>query len=83
MAFESTAVSLPYVVNGQVRGLAFTSDRHNPQRPICPPWSKRSAEFRLASFTGIVAPAGTPANIVSRLNAAINESLNRRRCSQF
>jgi tripartite-type tricarboxylate transporter receptor subunit TctC len=76
MAFESTAVSLPYVVSGQVRGLAFTSDRHNPQAPDLPTMVEAEVpNFVFASFTGIVAPAGTPANIVSRLNTAINESL--------
>jgi tripartite-type tricarboxylate transporter receptor subunit TctC len=32
-------------------------------------------DFTSVSFTAVVAPAGTPAAIVARLNAAINESL--------
>jgi tripartite-type tricarboxylate transporter receptor subunit TctC len=32
-------------------------------------------DFTSVSFTAVVAPAGTPAAIVSRLNDAINESL--------
>ena len=76
MAFESTAVSLPYVVGGQVRGIAFTSDRHNPQAPDLPTMVEAGVpDFVFASFTGVVAPAGTPTAIVSRLNAAINETL--------
>jgi tripartite-type tricarboxylate transporter receptor subunit TctC len=76
MAFESTAVSLPYVVGGQVRGLAFTSDRHNPQAPDLPTMVEAGVpDFVFASFTAVVAPAGTPAAIINKLNAAINETL--------
>jgi tripartite-type tricarboxylate transporter receptor subunit TctC len=76
MAFESTAVSLPYVVGGQVRGLAFTSDRRNPQAPALPTMVEAGVpDFVFASFTAVVAPAGTPAAIVKRLNVAINETL--------
>jgi tripartite-type tricarboxylate transporter receptor subunit TctC len=76
MAFENTAVSLPYVSGGQVRGLAFTSEKRNPQAPDLPTMIEGGvADFVSASFTGIVAPAGTPAAIVARLNAAINETL--------
>jgi tripartite-type tricarboxylate transporter receptor subunit TctC len=32
-------------------------------------------DFVALTFTGVVAPAGTPATIVAKLNAAINESL--------
>ena len=32
-------------------------------------------DFVSVSFTGVVAPAGTPPDIVTKLNAAINESL--------
>jgi len=76
MAFENTAVSLPHVQGGQVRGLAFTSEKRNPQAPELPTMIESGVpEFVTASFTGVVAPAGTPAAIVNRLNAAINECL--------
>ena len=35
-------------------------------------------DFIALTFTGVVAPAGTPAAIVNKLNAAINESLKPR-----
>ena len=76
MAFENTAVSLPYVAGGQVRGLAFTSEKRNSQAPELPTMIESGVpDFISASFTGIVAPAGTPMAIVSRLNTAINETL--------
>jgi tripartite-type tricarboxylate transporter receptor subunit TctC len=76
MAFENTAVSLPYVLGGQVRGLAFSSEKRNPQAPDIPTMIEAGVpDFVSASFTGVVAPAGTPAAIVNRLNSAINECL--------
>jgi len=76
MTFENTAVSLPLVQAGKLRGLAFTSERRNSRAPDIPTMIESGVPgFVTASFTGIVAPAGTPAAIVSRLNVAINECL--------
>jgi tripartite-type tricarboxylate transporter receptor subunit TctC len=75
MSFENPAVSLPLVKGGQLRALAVTSERRNPQAPDVPTMSESVPDFVSVSFTGVVAPARTPAAIVSRLNATINESL--------
>jgi tripartite-type tricarboxylate transporter receptor subunit TctC len=76
MTFENPAVSLPLVQGGQVRALAVTSEKRNPQAPDVPTMIESGvADFVSVSFTGIVAPAGTPAEIVAKLNAAVNESL--------
>jgi tripartite-type tricarboxylate transporter receptor subunit TctC len=76
MTFENTAVSLPHVQAGQVRALAVTSEKRNSHIPEVPTMIEGGVpDFVSASFTGVVAPAGTSAAIVSRLNAAINECL--------
>jgi tripartite-type tricarboxylate transporter receptor subunit TctC len=76
MAFENPTVSLPLVQGGKVRALAVTSEKRNPQAPDIPTMIESGIpDFVSVSFTGIVAPAGTPAEIVAKLNAAINESL--------
>ena len=76
MTFENPAVSLPLAQAGLVRGLAVTSERRNPQAPELPTMIESGVpDFVSVSFTGVVAPAGTPSAIVLRLNAAINESL--------
>src|SRR5262249_10288154 len=68
--------SLPLVEAGQVRALASTSDRRSPQMPDVPTMIEAGvADFTSVSFTGVVAPAGTPGAIVNRLNAHINASL--------
>jgi len=76
MTFENPTVSLPLAQGGQVRALAVTSETRNRQAPDVPTMIESGvADFISVSFTGVVAPAGTPAAIVARLNAAVNESL--------
>jgi tripartite-type tricarboxylate transporter receptor subunit TctC len=76
MTFENPAVALPLAQAGRIRALAVTSERRNPQAPEIPTMSESGFPgFVSVSFTGLVAPAGTGAEIVTRLNAAVNESL--------
>ena len=76
MTFENPTVLLPLVQGGQVRALAVTSEKRNPQAPDVPTMIESGlSDFVTVSFTGVVAPAGTPAAIVTKLNAAINEGL--------
>jgi tripartite-type tricarboxylate transporter receptor subunit TctC len=76
MTFENPAVSLPLVQAGQLRALAVTSGKRNPQAPDVPTMIESGiSDFVSVSFTGVVAPAATPAAIVDRLNGAINEAV--------
>jgi tripartite-type tricarboxylate transporter receptor subunit TctC len=74
--FENPASAVPFVQAGTVRGLAVTSETRHSQLPELPTMIESGlADFVSVSFTGVVAPAGTPAPIVNRLNAVINETL--------
>jgi tripartite-type tricarboxylate transporter receptor subunit TctC len=76
MTFENPAVSLPLVQAGQLRALAVTSEKRNPQAPDVPTMIESGIpDFVSVSFTGVVAPAATPSAIVNRLNGAINEAV--------
>jgi tripartite-type tricarboxylate transporter receptor subunit TctC len=75
-SFENPASALPLVQAGNVRALASTSEARGSQTPDLPTMIEAGVpDFTSVSFTAVVAPAGTPAMIVGRLNAAINESL--------
>jgi tripartite-type tricarboxylate transporter receptor subunit TctC len=75
-SFENPASALPLARAGNVRALAVTSEARRPQTPDLPTMIEAGvAGFTSVSFTGVVAPAGTPGTIVNRLNAAINECL--------
>jgi tripartite-type tricarboxylate transporter receptor subunit TctC len=78
MTFETTSVLLPLIREGKLRALAVTSAARQPQLPDVPTLIESGLTGFLAnSWTGVVAPAGTPADAIVKLNAAINEGLRQ------
>jgi tripartite-type tricarboxylate transporter receptor subunit TctC len=76
LTFENPAVALPLVRSGVVRALAVTSAERDPQAPDIPTLIEGSLpDFVSESFTGVVGRAGIPDSVVSKLNAAINQTL--------
>ena len=73
MLFESIGPLLPYIEAGKLRALAVTGEARDPQLPNVPTTIESGFPKLQATFwTGILAPAGTPASIINRLNAEIN-----------
>ena len=68
------AVMLPQVKGGKVRGLAVTSARRSPAIPELPTVNEALGlkDYELIAYFAMFAPAGTPPEIVARLNQAIN-----------
>jgi tripartite-type tricarboxylate transporter receptor subunit TctC len=76
LTFENPSVTVSLVQSGKLKGLAVTGESRNPQVPNVPTMIESGlAGFVSTSFTGLVAPAGTPADIVRRLNSEINGAL--------
>jgi tripartite-type tricarboxylate transporter receptor subunit TctC len=76
MAFGAIEGLLPLVADGRLRALAVTSGSRFPLLPDLPTMIESGVgDFVVTSFEGVVAPVGTPAAIVARLNAAINEAV--------
>jgi tripartite-type tricarboxylate transporter receptor subunit TctC len=74
--FESPVVLLPLIKDGKLRALGVTSAKRSPELADTPTMAESGMpKFVATLLTGIVAPAGTPAPVVGRLNAAINEHL--------
>jgi tripartite-type tricarboxylate transporter receptor subunit TctC len=77
LAFEPTSVLIAHIEAGKVRGIATTGKIRSAQLPDLPTMIESGyRDFVSVSWSGLVAPAGTPAAIVAKLNAAINASLN-------
>jgi tripartite-type tricarboxylate transporter receptor subunit TctC len=77
MVFENPSVTLPLVRAGQVRPLASTGAQRGAETADIPTMIEAGIpDFVSVSFTGLAAPAGTPAEIVGKLNAAANDALN-------
>ena len=72
----STTVIVPPILDGRLRPLAVSSTTRWHELPDVPTMAELGfTDFPQGSWTALVAPAGTPAEIVTSLNAAINEGL--------
>lgn len=76
LMFGMMATVAPHVKAGKMKALAVTSPRRSPVLPNVPTTAEAGLpNFVLAAWNGVFAPAGTPRDIVEKLNAAIRESL--------
>lgn len=72
------AVMLPQVKGGKVRGLAVTSTKRSAAIPELPTVNEALGlkDYELIAYFAMFAPAGTPPDVVAKLNAAINAAAN-------
>ena len=78
MSFSSLAAALPLIQADKVRAIAVTSRERMPQLPDVAPLSEGSpglAGYELLNWFAIFGTAGTPWEIIERLNGIINASL--------
>jgi len=76
MTIDGLTGLYPLIQDGKLRALAMASATRWPLLPDVPTMIESGyPDFNLDAWTGVVAPAGTPREIVARLNAAINEGL--------
>lgn len=76
-AFMVPAIAMTQVKSGKVKALGITSQQAIASLPGITPLSAQGfAEFEATSWNAILAPAGTPADIVSQLHKALADLLN-------
>lgn len=68
---------LPMVRAGKVRAVGITSLKPSAIAPDLTPFSTAVPNYEFALWWGLLAPAGTPAPIVEKLNAAVNQVLGK------
>jgi len=73
--FQGLATALPQIREGKLRVLAIGSEKRHPALPDVPTLNETMPGFISVSWTGMVAPPGTPADIVAKVSAAIREEL--------
>ena len=72
MMFTSTLSSLPHVKAGRLRALAITSARRSLAAPELPTVAESGvAGYESSTWFALLAPAGTPREIVARLNSTV------------
>jgi tripartite-type tricarboxylate transporter receptor subunit TctC len=60
---------------GAIRALAVVSEERVPDYPDVPTFKQSGIDFAAAPWAGIMAPKGTPKEVVDRINAVIGEFL--------
>jgi tripartite-type tricarboxylate transporter receptor subunit TctC len=74
--FDNLPSSLALIKSGKLRAIAVTSQKRAPVLPDVPTVAESGLPgFEASSWFGILAPAGTPAPIVAKLNAEVNKWL--------
>jgi len=76
LMFSAITTMLPYTSAGRLRGLGVTSPRRHPSIPEVPAIAETVPKYESRSWYGVLAPAGTPKEIVARLNAALVKLTN-------
>ena len=76
MMFDQVSTSAPQIKGGKVRALAVTSLKRSPLLPEVPTADEAGLPgFEDITFNGLVAPAGTPREVLLRVNRAVAEAV--------
>ena len=77
MTFDNITTAWPLAKGGKLRALAVTTAKRSAVAPDVPTLAEAGLPgFEVGSWQGVFAPAGTPPEIVKRLNAEIVKILN-------
>jgi tripartite-type tricarboxylate transporter receptor subunit TctC len=77
LMMDSLSSALPHIKSGRIRVIAITTSQRVPQLPDVPTIAESGYPgFEALGWAGIVVPAGTPRDIVEKLNAAIRNALD-------
>jgi tripartite-type tricarboxylate transporter receptor subunit TctC len=76
LMFDNLPSALPQIKAGKLRAIAVTSLNRAPVLPDVPTIAESGLPgFEASSWFGVLAPAGTPAPVVAKLNAEVNKWL--------
>ncbi|GFN28931.1 MFS transporter [Achromobacter denitrificans] len=76
--FDNMPSSWPHVQSGKLRALAVTTTDRSKSAPDLPTMKESGfANFDVSSWFGLIAPAGTPPDVVNKLNAAMVKALDK------
>lgn len=73
--FDSIPSAAPYVKAGRLRGIGVASSKRSPAMPDLPTIGESLKGFEADSLFGLMAPAGTPRDVIVKLNAEVQKVL--------
>ncbi len=77
MMFDAVTTMSALAKGGQVRALATTGEKRNPLTPDLPTVAETVPGYEATIWLGVMAPKGTPKDVIAFLNTAINKVINR------
>ena len=75
MIFDTVTAIRGHVKSGAVRGIAVTTAKRSSAMPELPTIAESLPGYDASTWGGILAPAGTPKDVVAKLNSSINAAL--------
>ncbi len=74
-SLDNLATAAPNIKSGRIKALAVTTAQRTPLLPEVPALAETYAGFEIDTWWGLTAPAGTPREVIDRLNAAFVSAL--------
>jgi len=74
--FDNLATAAPNIRSGKLKALAVTTLQRSAALPDAPPVADTLKGFSIDTWWGLVAPAGTPPDVIAKLNQAFVAALN-------
>jgi len=75
MMVDGLLPSLPFIESGRFRALGITSLKRASATPDIPTIAETLPGYQADIWYGLLAPAGTPREVIDRLNGAVNKAL--------
>lgn len=79
LMFDTMLSAMPHVKGGKLKALAVTSAQRSPAAPDVPTVAESGVPglqgYEAIAWNGLLAPAGTPPEVVARLNAELKKAL--------
>ncbi|MFC7739357.1 Bug family tripartite tricarboxylate transporter substrate binding protein [Roseomonas sp. GCM10028921] len=77
MVFQAASGVIPFLQSGDVRALAVTTKQRSDLAPDVPTFAEAGfPDYEVVEHIALFAPAGTPAPVVRRINAAVASAMN-------
>ena len=76
LMFDTMLSAMPQVKTGKLRALAVTSAQRSPAAPDLPTVAESGLPgYEAIAWNGLLAPAGTPTEVIAKLNAEVKKAL--------
>jgi len=74
---DQLTASIGHIREGRIKAIAISSAKRSPLLPNVPTLDEAGVKgYEAATFTGLFAPADTPANTLEKLHAALRKALS-------